>query len=112
MQAEVQQHPGVERFQEGKCIFLPYYMSKAHGYSFLEEFYMDLTTKQAVSASISGTGYVFSLSPLKTNSNTMTQFYSINHKKLEDIIQHLKSSSYCRDILLLQKFFKLIFYKL
>uniref|UniRef100_A0A8C9WUH7 Uncharacterized protein n=1 Tax=Sander lucioperca TaxID=283035 RepID=A0A8C9WUH7_SANLU len=34
----------------------------------------------------------------KTNSN-MTQFQMINHKNLMDIIQHLKTSSCCLDIL-------------
>lgn len=42
---------------------------------------------------------MLSLCPLKTNSNTMTQFYPINQKNLEDITQHLKSSSCCLDIL-------------
>lgn len=36
---------------------------------------------------------------LKINLNIMTQFHSIKHKNLEDIIQHLKSSSCCLDIL-------------
>ena len=49
--------------------------------------------RQTVSASISSTGYVLSLCPLKINSNSMTLFYLINHKNLENIIQHLKSSS-------------------
>ncbi|XP_032872790.1 uncharacterized protein LOC116970201, partial [Amblyraja radiata] len=55
--------------------------------------------RQAVSASTSGAGHVLSMCPLIINSNTMTQFYVINHKTLEDIIQHLKSSSCCIDIL-------------
>lgn len=37
--------------------------------------------RQAVSASISGTGYVLSLCPLKIKSNTMTQLDPINHIK-------------------------------
>ncbi len=57
------------------------------------------TIRQAISTSMSGTGYVLSLCPLKNNSYSMRQFDSINHKNLEDIIQHLKSSSCCLDIL-------------
>ena len=55
--------------------------------------------RQAVSAPISGSGYVLPLCPLKINLSSMTQFYPINHKNLQDIIQHLKSSSCCLDIL-------------
>ena len=51
--------------------------------------------RQAISASMPGTGYVLSLCPHKINPNTMTQFHPINHKNLEDIIRHLKSSSCC-----------------
>ena len=54
--------------------------------------------RQTVSASISSTGYVLSQCARKTNSN-MTQFHTINLKNLEDIIQHLKTSSCCLDIL-------------
>lgn len=57
------------------------------------------TIRQAVCASIPSTGRMLSPYPLKVNSNIMTQFYPVNHKNLEDIIQHLKSSSCCLDIL-------------
>lgn len=43
--------------------------------------------------------YVLSVCPCKTNSNTMTQYEPMSHKKLQDIIQQLKSSSCCLDIL-------------
>uniref|UniRef100_A0A8D3DAW3 Reverse transcriptase domain-containing protein n=1 Tax=Scophthalmus maximus TaxID=52904 RepID=A0A8D3DAW3_SCOMX len=64
-------------------------------------FFIDkiLKIRQAVSASTSGTGHVLSGCPLKINLITMTQFCPINHKNLEEIIQHLKSSSCCLDIL-------------
>lgn len=55
--------------------------------------------RQTVNASKSNTGYALSLCPLKISLCSMTQFYPINHKNLEDIIQHLKSSSCCLDIL-------------
>ncbi len=61
-------------------------------------FFTDIIEKirQAVSASVANSVYMH---PTKTNPNTMTQFDQINHKNLEDIIQHLKSSSCCLDIL-------------
>jgi len=52
---------------------------------------------------------VLSLCPLKINSNTMTQFHQINDKDLEYIIQHLKSSSCCLDIIP-TGFFKNVFH--
>ncbi|KAI4800683.1 hypothetical protein KUCAC02_009526 [Chaenocephalus aceratus] len=55
--------------------------------------------RQAVSASASGTANVLSLCPLNINSDIMTQFHQINDKNLEDIIQLLKSSSCCLDII-------------
>lgn len=61
--------------------------------------------RQAVSASISDTGYVLSLYPPKIISNTITQFNLINHKNIEDIIQHLKPSSCCC-VILPKGFFK------
>ena len=65
--------------------------------------------RQAVSASVSGTAKVLSLCPLKINSNTITQFHQINDKNLEDIIQLLKSSSCCLDIIP-TGFFKNVFH--
>ena len=55
--------------------------------------------RQAVSATLPGTGGVLSFCPPKPNSNTLTQFDPINDKNLQDIIQHLKSSSCSLDIL-------------
>lgn len=55
--------------------------------------------RQAVTSSIAGTGCLFPLRPPKPGANTMTQFYPINQTYLEEIIQHLKSSSCCLDIL-------------
>ena len=54
--------------------------------------------RQTVSASMSSTGYMLSQCPDKTNPN-MTQFQMITYKNIEDIIQHLKPSSCCLDIL-------------
>ena len=53
--------------------------------------------RQAVSASLPGSGHVSSQCPPQIN--TMAQFHPINHKTLEDTIQHLKSSTSCLDIL-------------
>ena len=54
---------------------------------------------QAVSTTVSVTGDVLSFCPFKTNSDTMTQLDPITvKKKMQDIIQHLKSS-FCLDIL-------------
>ena len=55
--------------------------------------------RQAVTSSLSGTGCVLPLRPLKPGANNMTQFYPTNQTYLEEIIQHLKSSSCCLDIL-------------
>lgn len=55
--------------------------------------------RQAVSASISSTAYVMPQCPHRVNWNTMTQFRLINKKNMEDMIQHLNSSTCCLDIL-------------
>ena len=55
--------------------------------------------RQAVTASIPGSRYVLSLYPFKMGSDAMTEFFLMDKKGLDDIVQHLNSSSCCLDIL-------------
>ena len=61
--------------------------------------------RQAVTGSIPGSRYVLSLYPFKINSDAMTEFFLINKKNLDDIIQHLNSSSCCLDIQSVNSYF-------
>lgn len=58
-----------------------------------------LKIRQSLSPSTLGPEHLQASCPTKLAPYTMTQFNRINHKILEDIIEHLKSSSCCLDIL-------------